>query len=48
MTSFERWIAGWVDIACGLASVATLGFWRPNWDMDFCAWCVLRTAQQRP
>jgi hypothetical protein len=40
MSRFQLWVAGWVDVACGLCAVATLGFWRPDWDMDFCCWCV--------
>lgn len=42
MSRFELWIAGWIDIVVGLIQVLTFGFYRPWWDMSWCAFCAKR------
>jgi len=35
---FFSWIAGWLDMICGLLSVITFALWRPWWDLSFRIW----------
>ena len=34
----DFWVASWMDMLCGLISVATLTTYRPWWDMEYRCW----------
>lgn len=47
MRRWELMVSGIVEIACGTALLLSFGFWNPGWDMEWCAWCVLRDCKRR-
>lgn len=46
MTKFQIWISGWVELACSIATILTLGYYIPSWNMYWCAYCVLKQHQK--
>jgi hypothetical protein len=43
-------IAGALDIACGLARVLSLGYWTPEWTIDYLFWRSMKMldTHQKP
>lgn len=41
MSAFEKWISGFISIADGIVLIATFGMYCPNWELDYCVYCVL-------
>ena len=44
---FFRWISMWVGLFSEIVGIITLGFHRPNWDMNFLSWTVIRECRIR-
>lgn len=43
---FWNWVAGLLDIACGLVNTLTLAYYRPWWDMSFRCWVIRRNIKK--
>jgi hypothetical protein len=39
---FTVWISNWIDTLCGLISVITFTYYRPNWDFQFRRFIITR------
>lgn len=46
MIKFECWIAGWIDIYCGLCQVLTCGYYRPWVDFKWAAFCMKKKIRK--
>lgn len=40
MTKFQIILSGFIEIACGLVTVISLGNYNPKWEMTFMSRCV--------
>ncbi len=42
-----KFLASYVDVATGLVGIATLGFYRPYWDIKFVTWHAKHLMEKR-